>query len=287
MRVDAHHHLWHYNVDEFSWIEDEAAALRRDFLLADFEAVLAGAHVDASVVVQARQSLLETSWLLMCSGKSDSIAGVVGWVPLSDNDKLTATLDELTSDRTFVGAREILQDKPDGFLMNAALTDGIRQLTQHDLTYDLLIRPSQLEEAIRLVDMHPKQRFVLDHAAKPRIAQGELEAWARSLRDLGRRHNVFCKLSGLTTEANWDRWTTADLAPYLDTCLDAFGPQRCMAGSDWPVCLVATSYSAWWQALEHWGNSMSADEQQQIMGGTACLFYGLSPVERPLAKQIR
>ncbi|SEC41844.1 amidohydrolase family protein [Terriglobus roseus] len=287
MRVDAHHHLWHYNVDEFSWIEDEAAALRRDFLLADFEAALKEAHVDASVVVQARQSLSETLWLLKCAEQSESIGGVVGWVPLNDSDKLSKALDELSSHRTFVGAREILQDKPDGFLMDSALTEGMRQLTQRDITYDLLIRASQLEEAIRFVDLHPNQKFVLDHAGKPRIAQGEVEPWAGLLRDLGRRHNVFCKLSGLATEAKRDGWTAADLAPYLDTCLGAFGPQRCMAGSDWPVCLVATSYSAWWQSLERWVDSMSADEQQQIMGGTACLFYGLSPVGRPAAKQIR
>ena len=283
MRVDAHHHLWQYNAKDFGWIEDAAAALRRDFLPQEFATVLASAEVDASVVVQARQSLDETAWLLACAEQSRAIAGVVGWVPLADG-RVSSILRELCGHPRFVGVREIVQDQAAGFLLDPALNEGICHLTAHDLTYDLLIRCGQLEEAIRFVDLHPNQRFVLDHAAKPPIARREREPWATSLRRLGQRGNVLCKLSGLVTEADWRRWTEADLHPYLEACLEAFGPQRCMAGSDWPVCLVASSYADWWGLLERWVQPLSVAEQQQIRGGAAASFYGL---EATLASGVR
>ncbi len=274
MHIDAHHHLWRYNAEEFGWIEDAASSLRRDFLLQEFEATMAAADVQASVVVQARQSLDETKWLLECAERSQRIAGVVGWVPLVDPG-LSSVLREFCAHSKLVGVREIVQDKPSGFLLDPALNEGIRQLTAHDLTYDLLIRSGQLEEAIDFVDLHPNQRFVLDHAAKPGIAKHEREPWRTLIRQLGQRDNVMCKLSGMVTEADWRQWTEADLRPYLDVCLEAFGPQRCMAGSDWPVCLAACSYEDWWRLLERWAHPLSEAEQQQILGGTAASFYGL------------
>jgi L-fuconolactonase len=275
MRVDAHHHLWRYDPSEFGWIDDDAAALRRDFLLSDLESVLADSPIDRTVAVQARESLQETSFLLDCAEQSEAIAGVVGWVPLMTGDPLTPLLEELTARPALVGAREILQNKPDGFLMSPSLSEGVRALTRHGLTYDLLIRCSQLEEAIQFVDLHPNQKFVLDHVAKPQIKEGVLEPWATSIRQLGQRQNVFCKLSGLVTEADWRRWTEADLEPYLDICLEAFGPERCMAGSDWPVCLVASPYQTWWQTLDRWAKRLSAEEQKQVLGGSAISFYQL------------
>lgn len=272
-RIDAHHHLWRYDEQEFSWIGDDAAALRRDFLPEEFAQVMTGAGVDAAVAVQARCSLEETHWLLSCAAAMPRIAAVVGWVPLR-SDMLPSVLDELAGETRLRGVREILQDQPPGCLLDDAFNRGIRELTARGLTYDLLLRAGQLQEATRFVDLHPNQPFVLDHAAKPPIRNGQLEPWRANLRTLAERPNVLCKLSGLVTEADWHRWTEHDLHPYLDTCLQAFGPARCMAGSDWPVCLTATSYNGWWELLERWCASLSASEQGQIFGGTAQGFYG-------------
>ncbi len=273
MRLDAHHHLWHYNPQDFGWITDEA--LRRDFLPSELEDAMAEAHVDRAVAVQARCSVEETHFLLQCAAETDRIAAVVGWAPLAAAD-LSQHLDTFCSDPHFAGLREIAQDQPAGFLLDPAFNAGIRELTARDLTYDLLIRAAQLGEATHFVDLHPQQRFVLDHAAKPPIAQGELEPWCDGIQQLAQRSNILCKLSGLVTEADAQRWTEDDLHPYLDICLEAFGPARCMAGSDWPVCLVASSYARWWQVLARWAQPLSTPEQAQIFGGTAAAFYGCS-----------
>lgn len=275
-RIDAHHHLWRYNEQDFSWISDDAAALRRDFLPTEFAQVLADTGVDAAVAVQSRCLLEETKWLLACAETTPQIAAVVGWVPLTSGT-LSTLLDQLSGEPRLAGFREIVQDQPPGFLLTDAFNRGMLQLTARGLTYDLLIRASQLDEAIRFVDLHPNQSFVLDHAAKPLINFRQLEPWRADVHKLAERPNVLCKLSGLVTEAHWQRWTEHDLYPYLDTCLQAFGPTRCMVGSDWPVCLTASSYRRWWQVLERWSAPFSSAEQEQILGGTAAQFYGCDP----------
>lgn len=277
-RIDAHHHLWRYNEQDFGWIADDAAGLRRDFLPEDLTQAMAGAGVDAAVAVQARCSLDETRWLLTCAASTPKIAAVVGWVPLT-SDTLTGVLDQFAHEPRLAGVREIAQDQPPGFLLDAHFNRGIRALTARGLTYDILIRAGQIQEATRFVDLHPNQPFVLDHAAKPHIANQQFEPWRTELRALAERPNVLCKLSGLVTEAHWQRWTEHDLQPYLDTCLEAFGPARCMAGSDWPVCLTAASYSRWWSVLERWCAPLSPAEQKQILSGTAARFYGLAAHE--------
>lgn len=274
MRVDAHHHLWRYTPEEFSWIGEDSAMLRRDFLPADLKAAMASAGVGAAVAVQARCSLEETEFLLHHAENCLQIAGVVGWAPLRSFN-LSETLDRLSAYPCFVGLREITQDQPPGTLLDTDFNRGIRELTRRGLTYDILVRAGQLEETSRFVDGHPQQPFVVDHAAKPLIAQGLLQPWKTHIRELAQRPNVLCKLSGLVTEANWSRWSETDLRPFLDICLEAFGPGRCMAGSDWPVCLAASSYAQWWQVLEHWAAPLSADQQEQIFGLTASSFYGL------------
>lgn len=274
MRVDAHHHLWRYTDEEFGWIEDRAGSLRRDFLPADLEQVMAQAQVDLAVAVQARCSLSETAWLLECAAQSSAIGAVVGWLPLTSTD-LAGHLDVFAEDSKLVGVREIVQDQPPGFLLQPAFEHGIRQLTERNLTYDILIRAGQLEEAIRFVDRHPNQAFVLDHAAKPSIAKQIRQPWRSQIAELARRPHVMCKLSGLVTESDWHQWTEDDLRPYLDTCLESFGPARCMAGSDWPVCLVATAYTGWWQVLERWAAPLAEGERRQVFGETAAAFYGL------------
>jgi L-fuconolactonase len=284
LRIDAHHHLWQYDPQEYAWITDEMAAIRRSFSEADLSEALRSAQVDAAIAVQARQSLEETQWLLDCAGRTPEIAAVVGWLPL-DADNLSELLDQISSPR-LAGLRHIVQAEPDGFLDAPAFNRGIAQLAPRGLTYDVLIYERQLPEAIRFLDRHPNQPFVLDHAAKPRIAAGELEPWATNLRKLAERPNICCKISGLTTEANWSDWNPDarildTLRPYLDVCVEAFGPGRLLAGSDWPVCLLATSYSEWWETLNQYFSAFSEDEKQKIFGDNAAAFYNLPSPGKP------
>ncbi|GAC1362664.1 MAG: amidohydrolase family protein [Acidobacteriaceae bacterium] len=274
-RIDAHHHLWRYTPEEFGWIDESMAPLRRDFSIADLQSAMHTASIDGAIAVQARQSLAETHSLLDLAETSSAICGVVGWAPLLAPG-LASALDQLSGRARLVGLREIVQAEPEGFLDQPAFDRGIAELTRRDLAYDLLLRHGQLEEATRFVDRHPHQRFVLDHAAKPPIAAARLEPWRTHIRSLAQRQNVFCKLSGLATEAIWSLWTLDHLRPYLDVCVDAFGPSRLMAGSDWPVSLLASSYSNWWSTLAAYLAPFTASEQERIMGGTAIAFYRIA-----------
>ena len=253
--------------------------LRRDFLASDLETEMRKAGIDSAVAVQARRTLTETQWLLDCADATSSICGVVGWAPLLSDD-LSSALESFAGRPKLVGLREIVQAEPDGYLDQPGFDRGLAELTRRHLAYDLLLRERQLPEAIRLVDRHPRQTFVLDHAAKPRIADAQLEPWRTQILDLGRRINVACKLSGLVTEADWSRWTLADLRPYLDTCVEAFGPARLMAGSDWPVCLVATTYPNWWNTLSEYFAPFSESERESIVSGAAMRFYKLDLATR-------
>jgi L-fuconolactonase len=272
-RIDAHHHLWHYTPEEYEWIGEEMMPLRRDFLPEDLRAALRSANVDATIAVQARQTVEETRWLLACAVEAPEIAAVVGWLPLKA-DNLSSLLDEVSSPR-LAGLRHVVQGEPDGFLDNPAFDRGIAHLTARGLTYDVLIFERQLAETIRFVDRHPHQQFVLDHAAKPRIAASELEPWATLIRNLAQRPNICCKISGLVTEAQWNAWNLDTLRPYLDICVEAFGSDRLLAGSDWPVCLVASSYADWWATLEEYFAAFSASEKEKIFGANAAAFYHL------------
>lgn len=278
LRIDAHHHLWRYSPNEFSWLDDTMRELRRDFLVEDLKSVMSTAHVSATVAVQSRQSVAETRFLLDCARESSAVRGVVGWVPLC-SAALGGVLDEFADEKHLVGMREIAQGQPKGFLDDASFNRGIAKLTVRDLAYDVLIYEDQMEEAIRLVDRHPKQRFVLDHAAKPKIAIGDIKHWRAKLQELAQRENVWCKLSGLVTEADWQGWTPDGLRPYLDACVDAFGVRRVMAGSDWPVCLVATEYAQWWHVLETYLADFSVDEREHVMGESAAEFYRIETRE--------
>jgi L-fuconolactonase len=274
IRIDAHHHLWNYQVDEFSWIDSTMAALCRDFTAHDLSIEMERAGMDAAVAVQARQSLEETRWLLQQAATHPRIAGVVGWAPIAD-DHFPDILSQLTDHDRLVGLRHVVQAEPAGFLDRDDFNRGVGILEPSGLSYDILITEGQIEEAARFVDRHPYQRFVVDHCAKPRIAAGELEPWRTGIRALALRPNVTCKLSGLVTEANWTSWTLDDLRPYLDTVLDAFGPVRVMAGSDWPVCLVATSYTHWWDTLHLYTESLSDSERRALYSDVAQSFYRL------------
>lgn len=272
--IDAHHHMWRYSAAEYEWIEGPLAEIRRDFLPADLQRELATANIDGTVVVQARQHESETEWLLSCARETPQIFGVVGWARIAADDFLQQ-LNRLAQEPKLVGLRHWVQAEPDGFLDQPEFNRGIRALREVGLVYDILILERQLEEATRFVDRHPEQPFVLDHMAKPKIAAGELEPWRTRIIELARRPTVCCKVSGMVTEANPKNWTPAQLRPYLDSVVEAFGPHRLMAGSDWPVCLAGTSYKGWWDLLREYFARFSEEERSSIFGGCAMKTYGL------------
>ncbi|MGD0443406.1 MAG: amidohydrolase family protein [Edaphobacter sp.] len=272
--IDAHHHLWRYSASEYQWIDDSMAALRRDFLPSDLVVELANAGIDGAVTIQTRQTLEETRWLLELAQSCKQIRGVVGWAPIAASD-FQDSLHKFAAQPKFVGLRHIVQAEPQGYLDGADFNRGIRDLLTTGLVYDLLILQSQLDEAIRFVDRHPQQRFVLDHIAKPKIAAREIEPWSTHIRDLSKRSHVYCKLSGMVTEDSWSNCSLESLRPYLDIAVEAFGPDRLMAGSDWPVCLVATSYPQWWTMLQNYFAIFSESERASIFGATAIKVYDL------------
>lgn len=250
--------------------------LKRDFLPGDLIASMREAKIDGAVAVQARQSLEETRWLLKLAEEYDAIRGVVGWAPIAGKE-LPGVLDELCGSKRLRGLRHVLQAEPDEqYMLRPDFNTGIRMLLQYGLAYDILIYERQFPQAIEFVDRHPEQVFVLDHIAKPRIRDGVVEPWASRMREISKRENVWCKVSGLVTEADWVSWTPNSLKPYLDTVVDAFGPQRMLAGSDWPVCLVASSYHRWFEVLSEYFAEFSAAEREAIVGKTAIQVYKLS-----------
>lgn len=276
MRVDAHQHFWAYSADNYPWIGEGMERLARDYLPADLKPLLAAKGLAGSVAVQARQSLEETRWLLALAAEHPGILGVVGWVDLRSED-VGSQLAEFAGNPRFVGVRHVVQDEPDvRFLLGEAFVRGLRQLQAHGLTYDLLLFPPQLPAAIDVVGMLPEQPFVLDHLAKPGIKAGTLDPWRADIQALAKHPNVTCKLSGMVTEAAWQGWKREDFTPYLEVALEAFGPSRLMYGSDWPVCLLAAEYPDVFGIVEDFLGKLGDDERQQILGGTATRFYGLT-----------
>ena len=275
MIVDSHHHFWRYDPAEYGWISDSMRALRRDFLPADLRREIEAAGVDGVVSVQARQTLSETRALLAHARENDFIRGVVGWVPLVD-PAVRGTLEELAQDPYLRACRHVLQDEPDDdYMLREDFNDGVRAVTAAGLVYDILIFERHLPQTLEFVDRHPNQVFVLDHIGKPRIRDGSFGAWRAAIRDLARRPNFYCKISGMVTEADWERWSEAELAPYMDAVLAAFGPRRLMYGSDWPVCLTAVDYARWFELVAGFAARLSADERDRVLGGTAIEAYRL------------
>lgn len=278
MRIDAHQHFWSYDPELYGWISDEMAVLKRDFLPTHLQPLLGAAEVDAAVTVQARQDLDETRWLLSLAEENPFLAGVVGWVDLRAAD-VDVRLDELAAHRKLRGVRHVVQDEPDDrFLMREDFLEGVSKLAERGLTYDILIYPKHLGVAAEFVDRFPHQPFVLDHIAKPFIGKGELEPWKSEITELARRDNVCCKVSGMVTEARWNEWSEADFKPYLDVVLEAFGPERLMYGSDWPVCLLSADYGPMKSIADGLAAELSPDEQAAFYGANAIEFYGLHHV---------
>ena len=279
MRIDAHHHVWDLSVRDQPWTA-ELPRLRRSFGLADLRPDLEAARIDRTVLVQTVPVAEETpEFLALAAGEgADVIAGVVGWVELDAPDvaERLAQLQAATGGDRLVGIRHLVQSEPDPrWLARADVRNGVAAVGAAGLVYDLLVRPTQLAAAVEIVHALPEVRFVLDHVAKPPIASGELEPWRTGLRRLAAAPNVAVKLSGMVTEADAERWTVADLRPYADVVLDAFGPARTMFGSDWPVCLLAADYAAVVAAAEELTGELSATERAAIFGGTAATWYQL------------
>jgi L-fuconolactonase len=279
-RIDAHHHLWHYTPDDHGWINEEMGLLRRDFLPSDLKPLLDRAGIHGAIAVQARQTLEETRWLLsLAEDEADSnpwMKGVVGWAPIASPD-FPETLARLRQCKKLKGLRHFVQDEPDDqFLLSQAFNRGIRTLRDTGLVYDILIHARHLPQTVRFVDTHPDQSFVLDHCAKPPILSRDVEPWGSHMRELAKRPNVCCKLSGLVTEADWQSWTPVHLEPYWCLVLEAFGPARLLFGSDWPVALLASSYQRWIDTVTEWVAPLSASEQEAIFGGTASRVYSLA-----------
>jgi L-fuconolactonase len=278
--IDAHHHLWRYTPEESGWIDEEMSALRRDFLPADLTAAMATAGIDGTVAVQARQTMAETHWLLDLADKADAIRGVVGWADIA-GEEFPACMEEFDGRAKLKGLRHVIQgEKDEHYILREDFNSGIRTMLGSGLVYEILIYERHLPDTIYFVDEHPEQVFVLDHVAKPLIAGGVLEPWAARMRELGLRENVWCKLSGMVTEADWrldpvGAGSPETLKPYLDVAVEAFGPERLMAGSDWPVCLVASEYARWFEVLREYFAGFSEADRAAVFGGTAIGVYQL------------
>lgn len=273
-KIDTHQHFWRYNSAEYDWINDNMAAIRCDFGLAELLEHSAG-QVSAFISVQARQSLEETRALLRYAEQNELIRGVVGWLPFTQPN-VSDAIAELAANHNLRGLRHVLHDEPDpNYILREDFNRGVSAVGHFGLAYDILIFERHLPQTIQFVDRHPDQIFVLDHFGKPRVKANEVSPWRERIRDLAKRPNVYCKLSGLVTEAEYHNWTEEQLAPYFDVVLQAFGPQRLMFGSDWPVCLVAVSYSNWLRIVGSHVGKLTETEQQRIWSGTAKEAYQL------------
>lgn len=273
--IDAHHHLWRYHSQEYGWMDDSMDLLKRDYQPADLETQLAKVGVTGTVVVQARQVVEETVWLLEQAEAYPFIKGVVGWLDLCSGD-LKSQLDVFAAHPKLVGLRHVIHDEPDeDFMLRPAFLNGIETLQNYNLSYDLLLFPKHLSQAIELVSMFPEQRFVLDHLAKPFIKAGILQPWKGDMESLAAQGNVWCKLSGMVTEANVHRWGYEDFIPYMKTAVDAFGCDRIMLGSDWPVCLLSGSYEEVMAIPLTYFQACSASERKNILSQNAIDCYQL------------
>ena len=275
MTIDSHQHFWHYELPKHEWIDDEMAAIRRDFTPEDLRPILDTNGVDGCIAVQADQTLVETDFLLGLAAKHEWIRGVVGWIDLR-SEQLNDDLDRYTGQKKLVGFRHVVQGEPDPlFLLRENFLRGIEAIGKRGYTYDILIFPHQLVSALELVKLFPSVKFVVDHLAKPYAKAGYFTGWAAGMEALAKLPNVHCKLSGLITEADYQNWTEAELLPYLEHALNCFGPDRCMFGSDWPVCRVAGNYGRVKGLLASAVECLSAEEKSGIWGRNALKFYGL------------
>ncbi|WP_299547224.1 amidohydrolase family protein [Seonamhaeicola sp.] len=275
MIIDSHQHFWNYEPKKHEWIDDSMKVIRRDFSPEDLKQVYQDNNVDGCVAVQADQTLEETNFLIQLSEDYDFIKGVVGWVDLRSY-AVEEDLERYTHFKSVKGFRHVVQGEPDhNFVLRPDFTKGIFALHRYNFTYDILVFPHQLGAVLELVRRFGNQKFVIDHIAKPYIKDGFIDGWALLMKEIAKQENVYCKLSGMITEADFNTWTPEQIRPYMDVVLEAFGTDRIMFGSDWPVCLVAGNYSKVKQLTTDFIAGLSPDEQARIMGLNAVKFYNL------------
>tara|TARA_X000000950_G_scaffold118661_1_gene148623 strand:+ start:336 stop:1166 length:831 start_codon:yes stop_codon:yes gene_type:complete len=275
MIIDSHQHFWNYEPEKHLWIDDEMSVIRRDFLSDDLQKVFAENGVDACVAVQADQTTEETNFLISIAENNNFIKGVVGWVNLR-SESIEEDLLKYKKYDVVKGFRHVVQGEQDhNFMLRPEFLRGIELLGKYDLCYDILIFPHQLGAALELVKKFPNQKFVIDHIAKPYIKDGFFEGWAVMMREIAKHQNVYCKISGMITEAGYKTWTTEQVHPYMKLVLESFGAGRVMYGSDWPVCLVAGNYSMVKSLVTDFISDLSQEQQNAIMGGNAAKFYNL------------
>ena len=275
LRIDAHQHFWNFEPIRDSWITDEMSAIRRNFLPGDFKPVLQQNNFDGSVVVQSDQSEKENEFQLQNAAGNEFIKGVVGWVNLQASN-LKDRLSHYRSFKKIKGFRHVLQDESDRALMlSPEFMKGIAELEKSGFTYDILIFPDQLKYVPEFVASFPNQKFVVDHLAKPKIKYSKIDEWEKDIREVAKHENVYCKISGMVTEAKWKKWRKEDFNPYIDVVVEAFGIKRVMYGSDWPVCLLAGSYRTVLNIVQEYFSTFSRTEQELFFGGNAIQFYNL------------
>ena len=274
MKLDSHQHFWKYSPQQHNWIDDSMVSLKRDFLPNDLEPHLIENKIEACVVVQADQSEKETEFLLELATQYEFIKGVVGWVDLRAKN-VEERLQFYSQNQYFKGVRHIVQSEKQDFLLDPAFQNGIGKLGNLNLTYDLLIYSHQIEAAIKLVSQFPNQKFVLDHLAKPNIKNGKIDPWKNQIQRLAQFSNVSCKISGMVTEADHVQWKPSDFIPYLDIVFEAFGENRILFGSDWPVCLLAASYQEVYHLITDYTANFSLEQRDKLFGANAERFYNI------------
>jgi L-fuconolactonase len=274
-KIDSHQHFWKFDPVRDSWIDEPMSAIQRDFLPGDLKPILDKFDINGCVAVQADQSETETEFLLNIAENNDFVKGVVGWVDLRA-DNIKQRLDYYSHHTKIKGFRHVLQGEPDRALMlNPQFMAGIDALKDHDYAYDILIYPDQLGYTQQFVKAFPNQRFVIDHIAKADIKNKNIDKWAKGIKAIAKYGNVWCKVSGMITEADWQNWVLIDFKPYMDVIFGAFGAKRVMFGSDWPVCNVAGGYQQMLSVVQHYVSKLSVDEQARFWGLNAVEFYKL------------
>ncbi len=271
--IDAHQHFWKYDPENFNWITDEMAVIKNDFLPEDLLPLLKQNKIDGCIAVQVNETENENFFLLKLAQQFDFIKGVVGWIDLQA-DNTEERLEFFSSYKKLKGFRHILQsDTNRSLMLEKDFLKGIKQLIKFDFTYDILIFPDQLKYVLELIKMFPEQRFIIDHLAKPFIKINEISAWKKAIQEFKHFENVYCKISGMVTEADWNKWSHKTFKPYIDVIVETFGVNRIMYGSDWPVCLVAATYNQTINIVRNYFSTFLIDEQELIFGRNAAAFY--------------
>jgi L-fuconolactonase len=274
-RTDSHQHFWKFDPVRDSWINDDMKIIQKNFLPEDLQPLLKQNGFDGCVAVQSDQTEAENHFHFQNAENFDFIKGIVGWIDLQSK-AVEERLEYYTQFKKIKGFRHVLQGEPQRDLMlQPAFMNGISLLRKYNFTYDILIFKDQLQYIPKFVSSFPDQRFVIDHISKPNIKSGEIDQWKQDIKQIAQFENVHCKISGMVTEANWKNWKKEDFKPYIDVVVEAFGINRIMFGSDWPVCLVAASYDEMLGIAEDYFSSFSKEEQERFFGLNAIRFYNL------------